>query len=148
MKNTKKIIGTGLLILLFSGISYGVSIRRTNISKIINEARNSAKRSSDGGAGTSVKSGANFSLNGASQNKTVTLNGGRADIQGASNTVTIKGKASVISIQGADNTVYVDSVEKVIIQGADNRVIYKTSPTKSGRPVTSITGADSSVSKR
>ena len=102
----------------------------------------------ESGNGTISESGENISISGTLQTKTIKLNGGSVHISGVDNNITIKGNASLIKIEGTGNTVYVDSVSRVIISGVDNKVYYKTSPTKSGKPSISTSGVDNSVSKR
>lgn len=77
-----------------------------------------------------------------------TLNGGNAEVQGGGNTVTVKGSAKKIAVSGTGNKVYIDKVDKVTIEGADNTVYYKTSGTKSGRPDISSTGVGNKVVKQ
>ncbi|CAM3111664.1 hypothetical protein DRF59_17835 [Chryseobacterium flavum] len=77
-----------------------------------------------------------------------TLNGGIAEIEGADNTVTIKGSAKKISVSGTGNKVYIDKVDKVIIEGGNNTIYYKTSGTKTGKPDASLTGVGNKVSKQ
>ncbi|RRD39801.1 DUF3060 domain-containing protein [Leptotrichia sp. OH3620_COT-345] len=101
-----------------------------------------------GGSGSVKRDGENYIIQGASNNKTVTLNGEAVIIQGASNTLTIKGKVSSITIRGAGNTVNVESVKSIRIQGASNVVYYKTALTKSGKASVSISGAGSRVVKK
>ena len=47
-----------------------------------------------------------------------------------------------------DNTVNIDSVSSVTLSGSDNKIYYKNSPTKSGKPDVSSSGSDNVVSKR
>jgi uncharacterized protein YbcV (DUF1398 family) len=77
-----------------------------------------------------------------------TLNGGNAEVEGSGNTVTIKGSAKRISVSGTGNKVYINKVDKVIIEGGDNAVYYKTSGTKSGKPDVALTGVGNKVTKQ
>ena len=137
MKKTIKVL---VLILLISGIlsAININIKVPDIG-IENDTL---------GAGTVNRTDDAYIISGAGHNKTVTLNGERVEINGASNTLKIKGKVSSIEIRGAGNTVYVDSVERVTISGASSSVLYKTSPTKSGKPSSTIRGAGSYVKKQ
>lgn len=87
-------------------------------------------------------------INGSSQYKTISMNGGNLQVTGSDNKITVKGSASSITVTGSDNNINIDSVSKVDISGSDNKIYYKTSPTKSGKPSVSTIGADNSVSKQ
>lgn len=139
-----------MIMLLISGIINATSINLGGIIniKIPTPSVGDIETDTGGGSGSVKRDGENYIIQGASNNKTVTLNGEAVIIQGASNTLTIKGTASSITIRGAGNTVNVDSVKSIRIQGASNVVYYKTAPTKSGRPSVSISGAGSRVAKK
>ncbi|MDO5614913.1 MAG: DUF3060 domain-containing protein [Cruoricaptor ignavus] len=79
--------------------------------------------------------------------KEIEMNGGKLHIEGANNHIVVKGFASKIHIEGAGCTVTIDRVNRVNIEGANTKVLYKSSDTKSGRPVASIFGTNSGVSK-
>ncbi len=142
----KKIMGFLLLTVAFSniGTAFNFNIRVPRVGW----KGSSRGTDSSSGAGTVERTSDAYIIRGAGHDKTITLNGERVEINGASNTLTIKGKVSSIDIRGAGNTIYVDSVEKVSISGASSKVLYKTSPTKSGVPSTTIRGAGSYVQKQ
>jgi uncharacterized protein YbcV (DUF1398 family) len=76
------------------------------------------------------------------------LNGGIVEVEGGDNTVTIKGSAKNISVSGTGNKVYIDRVDKIVMEGGNNTVFYKTSGTKSGKPDASLTGVGNKVVKQ
>ncbi|KPH11174.1 hypothetical protein AMQ68_22815 [Chryseobacterium sp. ERMR1:04] len=77
-----------------------------------------------------------------------TLNGGIVEVEGGDNTITIKGSAKKISVSGTGNKVYIDKVDKIVMEGGNNTIFYKTSGTKSGKPDTSLTGVGNKVVKQ
>lgn len=74
-----------------------------------------------------------------------TLSGGTVEVAGGDNTVTVKGSAKKISVSGTGNTVYIDRVDKIMMEGGNNTIYYRTSGTKSGKPDASLTGVGNRV---
>ena len=161
----KKIITLSMLSLTIAGILKASTIKVGNNIRVtvpgstsvnisgnrkarVKAGKGSVETETESGNGTISESGENISISGTLQTKTIKLNGGSVHISGVDNNITIKGNASLIKIEGAGNTVYVDSVSRVTISGVENKVYYKTSPTKSGKPSISTSGVDNSVSKR
>ncbi len=138
MKRTLKVL---VMTILISSILPAVSIN-------IKVPEISLGTLSEEGAGTVNRTSESYIIQGAGHTKKVRLNGQKVEINGASNTLTIQGKVSSIEIRGAGNTVYVDSVETVSISGASNKVVYKTTSRKSGKPSVVVRGAGSYVSKQ
>ena len=151
----KKIIILSMLLLTIAGILKAGTVKVGNNIRVavpgsisVNISGNRKARVKAGKGRVETESGENISISGTLQTKTIKLNGGSVHISGVDNNITIKGNASLIKIEGTGNTVYVDSVSRVTISGVDNKVYYKTSPTKSGKPSISTSGVDNSVSKR
>ena len=126
-------VGNQIKIKTPGSTSVNVSDGNININAQDSETKNSSKK---------------IVINGTSITKTVTLNGESLEITGASNHITVKGNVSSLTVNGADNTVTLDSVSSINVYGASNKIYYKTAPSKSGKPSISVTGADSTVSKR
>ncbi|QWP77104.1 DUF3060 domain-containing protein [Lysobacter sp. K5869] len=89
-----------------------------------------------------------ISIEGTNHERSFVGTGGELHIVGTNNRITVTGPLSLVSVDGAGNTVQVDSVKRVEIVGAQSHVYYKSAPTKTGRPASSVTGAGSGVSKR
>lgn len=134
-------VGNQIKIKTPGSTSVNVSDGNININAQDSETKNSSKKA------RSTK-GKKIVINGASITKTVTLNGESLEITGASNHITVKGNVASLTVNGADNTVNLDSVSSINVYGASNKIYYKTAPSKSGKPSISVTGADSTVSKR
>lgn len=159
----KKIITLSILLLTIAGVLKAATVKvgdyirvtvpgsaSVNISKNRGVKVKAGKENIeiDNGNGTISENGENILIEDTLQTKTVKLNGGSVHISGVDNNITIKGNVSLVKIEGTGNTVYVDSVSRVTISGVENKVYYKTSPTKSGKPFISTSGVDNSVSKR
>ncbi|MGG5207775.1 DUF3060 domain-containing protein [Chryseobacterium sp. MIQD13] len=98
--------------------------------------------------GTSTQQDKHIEVNGIGHNSSYSLEGGSAEVSGGSNVITINGYADKLEVSGTNNTVYVDKVARVIVEGGNNKVFYKISPTKTGKPNVSITGVGNSVKKK
>ncbi len=81
-------------------------------------------------------------------NKIIPTNVGTIQISGSNNDITVKGNALAIYVSGSDNTVNIKSVSSVTLSGSNNKIYYKYSPTRSGKPSVSSSGFDNAVSKR
>ncbi|BAV99884.1 DUF3060 domain-containing protein [Lysobacter enzymogenes] len=101
-----------------------------------------------GETGEVVEEDGRISIEGTNLQRSFVGTGGELHLVGANNRITVSGPLSLISVNGAGNTVQVDSVKRVEIVGAESHVYYKSAPTKTGRPASSVTGAGSGVSKR
>jgi len=69
------------------------------------------------------------------------------NISGSDINVTIVGNCNTIIVTGAAIKVRAQSVKVIRVQGADSGVMYKTSPNKNGKAVSSVSGADAYVTK-
>lgn len=56
--------------------------------------------------------------------RTLECNDRPVNISGVSNSVTITGHCATVNVSGIDNTVVVDSADKIVTSGMDNRVTY------------------------
>lgn len=99
-------------------------------------------------AGTSSQRGKTISIDGVSQTKTFTSDGGNAEISGVGNAVNIKGTVNKLEVSGSGNKIYTEKISYISVDGTDNKVYYKTAPTKSGKPATSINGVGNSIQKK
>lgn len=98
--------------------------------------------------GTAKQTDKHLEIDGIGHNSSYTLNGGNAEVSGGSNVITINGYLDKLEVSGTDNTVYVDKVTRIILEGGNNKVFYKSSPTKTGKPGVAITGVGNSVKKK
>jgi len=69
------------------------------------------------------------------------------NISGSDINVNIKGNCNTITVTGAAIKVRAQSVKVIKVQGADSGVVYKTSPNKNGKAVSSVSGAGAYVTK-
>ncbi|MDR3659898.1 MAG: DUF3060 domain-containing protein, partial [Mycobacterium sp.] len=74
--------------------------------------------------------------------RTLACNDRPVSISGVSNNVTITGHCSTVDVSGIDNTVTVDSADKIVASGMENRVTYH-----SGTPVVPDPGGSNTVSQ-
>jgi hypothetical protein len=98
--------------------------------------------------GTTKQVDKHLEIDGIGHNNSYTLDGGSAEVSGGNNTITINGYADKLEVSGTDNTVYIDKVARIILEGGNNKVFYKSSPTKTGKPGVAITGVGNSVNKK
>jgi len=98
--------------------------------------------------GTTKQTDKHLEIDGIGHNNSYTLNGGNAEVSGGSNIITINGNVDKLEVSGTDNTVYVDKVTRIILEGGNNKVFYKSSSTKTGKPNIAITGVGNSVKKK
>ncbi|WP_165789198.1 DUF3060 domain-containing protein [Chryseobacterium shigense] len=112
----------------------------------LTQAQKNSKANSE--FGTSTQKGKNIEIDGVGHNQSFSSDGGNATVSGVNNVVTIKGFAAKLEVSGSGNTIYVDKVTRVVLEGTTNKVFYKESPTKTGKPNTSITGVGNSVQKK
>ncbi|MBB6370189.1 DUF3060 domain-containing protein [Chryseobacterium shigense] len=124
---------TLILSILFAGINLAYAQKTTKVNSQY---------------GTSTQKDKHLEIDGIGHNNSYTLNGGNAEISGGSNVITINGYVDKLEVSGTDNTVYIDKVTRVIVEGGNNKVFYKTSPTKAGKPNVSMTGVGNSVKKK
>ncbi len=101
-----------------------------------------------GETGEVVEEDGRISIEGTHLQRNFVATGGELHLVGANNRITVSGPLSLVSVNGAGNTVQVDAVARVEIVGAGSHVYYKSAPTKTGRPASSVTGVGSGVSKR
>ncbi|WP_054512914.1 DUF3060 domain-containing protein [Chryseobacterium sp. ERMR1:04] len=130
MKNIKT---AGILVILFLGTGTAFSQSRKTESIKGVEKTDSDKK---------------IHVEGIDHQLNYTLNGGIVEVEGGDNTITIKGSAKKISVSGTGNKVYIDKVDKIVMEGGNNTIFYKTSGTKSGKPDTSLTGVGNKVVKQ
>jgi len=79
--------------------------------------------------------GANLSISGINENRTIACNGSIISVSGVSNTVVITGHCASLSVSGVQNKVTVEAVDSIEASGFNNQISYlKGSPTvdKSG----------------
>lgn len=74
--------------------------------------------------------------------RTLECNDRPVSISGVSNSVTITGHCATVTVSGIDNTVVVDSADKIVASGMDNRVTYH-----SGTPEIPAPGGSNTVSR-
>ena len=74
--------------------------------------------------------------------RTLECNDRPVNISGVSNSVTITGHCATVNVSGIDNTVVVDSADKIVTSGMENRVTYH-----SGTPEIPTPGGSNTVSR-
>jgi hypothetical protein len=79
--------------------------------------------------------GAQLSVAGMGENRTLECNDNRVSISGVSNTVTITGHCTMISVSGMQNKVTLETADQISASGFDNVVTYR-----SGSPSINSTG--------
>ncbi|WDF69929.1 DUF3060 domain-containing protein [Sphingobacterium oryzagri] len=94
------------------------------------------------------KEGKVVKVDGANIEKSIATQGDEIlQIEGSNNIVYAKGGLKSIVINGANNEVYVDRIHTVKIEGVNNLVQYKLSPTKEGKPTVSTKGGKNDILK-
>lgn len=77
---------------------------------------------------------------------TIDCDGRPVSISGATNEITLNGECPSVTITGAGNIVSIDTVERISVTGAFNKVTWQRA--KNGaKPRVSVTGTNSSVSR-
>lgn len=140
MKNLK----IALVAFCFLGYTqYAAQIRdivnAVNSSKILTKGQ--------GSSGTITESNGVIKVSGNDHVKSFNMKGENLEVHGNDHTITVNGNATHISVFGTGNKVTVDSVNKITINGVENKVYYRTSSNKNGKASTSVSGVDSNVIK-
>jgi hypothetical protein len=93
------------------------------------------------GGVTTAPPGAQVSVAGIAENKTIACNDNRVSVSGVSNTVRITGHCLSLTVSGVQNQVTVDGADTISASGFNNRVVYH-----SGSPeINDAGGSDNSV---
>jgi hypothetical protein len=90
---------------------------------------------SSGVTAAPTPAGANLSIAGINENRTIACDGSTISVSGVSNTVVITGHCASLSVSGVQNKVTVEVVDSIEVSGFNNQISYlKGSPTvdKSG----------------
>lgn len=87
-------------------------------------------------------SGAQVSISGIDENRTLACNDNVVSISGVSNTVTITGHCASVQVSGMSNVVTVDSAATISASGFENRVTFR-----SGDPQIGNSGSDNVVER-
>lgn len=69
-------------------------------------------------------SGAELSVSGIGENRTLACNDNIVRVSGVSNTVSITGHCTSLSVSGVQNSIIVESVDSIEASGFDNKVTY------------------------
>lgn len=140
MKNLK------IALVAFCFLGYTQS--NAQIRDIVNAVKSSKELSkSSGSTGTITESNGVIKVSGNDHVKTFTMTGENLEVHGNDHKITVKGNATQVTVFGTGNTVTVDSVNKITINGVDNKVYYRSSSNKNGKVSTSVSGVDSNVIK-
>lgn len=116
------------------------------IRDIVDAVKSSTEKiKNDDSTGTISESNGVIRVSGNDHVKTFTLSGGKLEVNGNDHKITVRGNATHVSVFGTGNTVTVDSVNKITINGVDNKVYYRMSSNKNGKASASISGVDSAV---
>jgi hypothetical protein len=86
------------------------------------------------------ESGAQLTVSGIGENKTLLCNESAVSISGVSNTVVITGHCSTVQISGVSNVVTIDSSDAINASGIQNRITFH-----SGEPKVDNSGSDNTV---
>jgi hypothetical protein len=142
------IIAVGLLALAGGVVVYSV----TSVTSGLPIASDPSRASGGGGAfdttatpspaapADPAESGAQLSVSGIGENRTLVCDESAVSISGVSNTVVITGHCSTVQISGVSNVVTLDSAGKIDASGIQNRVTFHT-----GEPTINNSGSDNSV---
>ncbi len=98
--------------------------------------------------GKSKQSDKKIEVDGVGNKQTYSSDGGDASVEGVNNIITINGYTTKLEVAGSGNIVYADKVSRIELEGSNNKVFYKTSPTKSGKADISLTGVGNSAVKK
>lgn len=135
---------TAIVALCFLGYTQS----NAQIRDLVNAVKSSKELSrGSGSTGTISESDGIIRVSGNDHIKTFTMNGEKLEVNGNDHQITVKGNATQVTVFGTGNTVTVDSVNKVTINGVDNKVYYRSSSNKNGKASTSVSGVDSNVIK-
>jgi hypothetical protein len=77
-------------------------------------------------SGPMPPAGANLSISGINQNRTIACNGSVVSVSGISNKVVITGHCASLTVSGVQNSVTVDAVDTIEAAGFNNQVTYHT----------------------
>ena len=69
--------------------------------------------------------GANLSISGINENRTIACNGSTISVSGVSNTVVITGHCASLSVSGVQNKVTVEAVDSIEASGFNNQISYR-----------------------
>ena len=86
------------------------------------------------------QSGAQLSVSGIGENKTLVCDGSAVSISGVSNTVVITGHCATVQISGVSNVVTIDSTDAIGASGIQNRITFH-----SGQPKVDNSGSGNTV---
>jgi hypothetical protein len=73
---------------------------------------------------TAAPPGAQLSVSGMGDNKTLECNDNRVTISGVANTVTITGHCTTVTVSGMQNKVTLDTADQISASGVNNVVTY------------------------
>ncbi|WP_316797420.1 DUF3060 domain-containing protein [Pedobacter agri] len=97
---------------------------------------------------TNKETAETINVDGSSITKTIEATGNEnINISGSDINVTITGNCNTITVTGAAIKVKAQGVKLIRVQGADSGVVYKSSPNKNGKAISSVSGADAYVRK-
>ncbi|WP_231426050.1 DUF3060 domain-containing protein [Pedobacter sp. Leaf250] len=97
---------------------------------------------------TNKETAETINVAGSSITKTIEATGNEdINISGSDINVTITGNCNTITVTGAAIKVKAQGVKLIRVQGADSGVVYKSSPNKNGKAISSVSGADAYVRK-
>jgi hypothetical protein len=108
---------------LFS--SRGWSIASPSARPSISRPNSSPTNTPTTGAQTSTAApGAQISVSGIGENKTIACNNNAVNISGVSNTIVITGHCASLNVSGIKNTITVDAADSIEASGFNNQVTY------------------------
>jgi Protein of unknown function (DUF3060) len=142
------VIAVGLIALAGGAVIYSVS----DVTSGVPMAGDPSRPSGGGGAFDTTatpspaaptapaESGAQLSVSGIGENRTLVCDESAVSISGVSNTVVITGHCSTVQVSGVSNVVTIDSAGEIDASGIQNRVTFHT-----GEPTINNSGSDNSV---
>jgi hypothetical protein len=78
------------------------------------------------GPAPTAPAGANLTISGISQNRTIACNQSVIDVSGISNKVVITGHCASLHVSGVQNSITVDAIDSIQVSGFDNQITYHT----------------------
>jgi hypothetical protein len=95
----------------------------------VTQAPASAPSASPSAAPT-APAGANLTISGIKENRTIACNDSAMNVSGISNKVVITGHCTSLNVSGVQNSITVDAVDSIDASGFNNQITYHTgSPT-------------------
>jgi hypothetical protein len=108
----------------------GHQISRSGVSALNPAPSTAATRAPGAGqsmtAATPAPAGANLSIAGINESRTVVCKDGKVNVSGVGNEVVIAGHCTLLDVSGVRNKVTVDAADTIQASGFDNQIFYLT----------------------